>query len=210
MAVCLFLPLSGARLASAQSFSFGVKAGVPLTNFLITPPASAYTSSINRYAVGGTVEARLPWNLAIEIDGIYRHYGYSGGPWTADKTSTGDWEFPILVKYRFAKGPVRPYADAGLAVDTLTGTTQTTTFVVPLTLPPLILTGATSDPYELSRSTTTGLVTGAGIDVRAGWLHVQPEARFTRWNARHFLQPGSPQFLLGNLNQVEFLLGIAF
>jgi len=132
VAAWLFLLLSGAQFASAQLFSYGAKAGVPLTNFLGTP-ASSYTGSINRYAIGGTVEARLPWNLAIEVDGIYRHYGYSGGPWLADKTSTGDWEFPILAKYRFAKGAVRPYADAGFAIDTLSGTSQTESFAIPLT-----------------------------------------------------------------------------
>ncbi|HMD71068.1 MAG TPA: hypothetical protein VKF41_06970 [Bryobacteraceae bacterium] len=78
-----------------------------------------------------------------------------------------------------------------------------------LTLPVQILTGTTSDPFELSRCTTTGLVAGAGIDVRAGWLHIQPEARFTRWNAGHFLAPG-PFQLLSNLNQVEFLVAITF
>jgi hypothetical protein len=208
VAVCLFLPLLGAPRASAQLFLYGVKAGVPLTKFLDTP-TSIYASSINRYAIGGTVEARLPWNLAIEIDGIYRHYGYSAGPYTADKTSTGDWEFPILAKYRFARGSVRPYADAGIAIGTLSGTTQTETLIM-LWSQERPYTTTTSDPIELRRTTIAGWATGGGIDLRVRRLHIQPEVRFTRWNGRHFLNSGPPQSLLSNRNQAEFLLAIAF
>ena len=69
VAAGLFVLLSVALPARAQRFSLGVEAGVPLTDFTSTPNG-VYQNSINRYAIGATVEARLPWNLAIEADGI--------------------------------------------------------------------------------------------------------------------------------------------
>jgi hypothetical protein len=212
--VCLFLLLPGALPAAAQRFSYGVKAGVPITGFLGTPtsqnsPYPLYKASINRYAAGGTVELHLPFGFGIEIDGIYRHYGYSNGPYTSDKTSTGDWEFPILAKYRLPGKSVRPYVDAGISVDTLSGTTQTESLALLATQGRLVTT-TTSDPIEFNESTTTGFVAGAGIDVRIRPLHIQPEVRYTRWSDRHFQDPGSPHYLLGKLDQVESLAGIAF
>ena len=65
-----------------------------------------------------------------------------------------------------------------------------------------------SSPTELHKNTTTGFVIGAGLDVKALVIHLKPEIRYTRWGAKHFLDPNS--FLSSNQNQAEFLLGIQF
>jgi hypothetical protein len=194
---------------SAQLFSAGVKAGVPATNFLGN--ADYYSPTMNRYIVGGTVELRLPLGLGVEVDALYRHYGYSGGSYTSDKTTMGDWEFPILAKYRLPGRILRPFVDAGPAVDTLSGTSQTTSLLL---TDNQLVTNTTSSPGELNQRTIAGFVAGAGADLHAARLHVLPELRYTRWKDEHFeytQSPPAPHFALhSNLNQVEFLLGITF
>src|ERR1035441_6972095 len=207
---CLVILLAAARVGSAQLFSFGAKAGVPITNFL-EGPVNAYTSytykpSVNPYIIGATAEVHLPFGFGIEIDALYRHFGYSGGPYTADKTTTGDWEFPGLVKYRFPGKALRPFADAGLAVDTLTGSTQTYVLV---RIDNMFFSNTLSDPLEMQKRTIVGFVAGAGLDLHTWHMHFLPELRYTRWKDQHFLN-SVPTVLSSNQNQVEFLLGITF
>jgi hypothetical protein len=98
----------------------------------------------------------------------------------------------------------RPYIDGGVAWDRLQGlsaTTLVTTGVTVLTT----TTSQTSNPPELSNRTSTGVVIGGGLDIRAHFLHLSPEVRYTRWTSQHFVEvPNS------NQNQAEFLLGITF
>ena len=69
--------------------------------------------------------------------------------------------------------------------------------------------GVTSrTPTELNQSTTTGFVLGVGLDVHALIVHISPEIRYTRWGAKHFLDPNGS--FGSNQNQAEFLVGITF
>src|SRR5712692_8864542 len=99
----LFLLLLGAAAAVAQPFSFGVKAGVPLTDFLSTvqSPNFGYNSNTKRYIVGPTVELRLPFGLGIELDALYRRMDYTStsnfiDAFTSGSTTGNAWEFPLL------------------------------------------------------------------------------------------------------------------
>jgi hypothetical protein len=201
---------SGGRAASAQLFSVGAKAGVPISNFLEASPEQSpgdYDPAANRYIIGGTAEIRLPLGFGVEIDALYRHYGYSGGQYyTADKTSAGDWEFPALVKYRLRGKLLRPFVDAGAAVDTLSGLTQTY-FLARIDNVNVTITD--SDPLELAKRTILGFVAGAGLDLHIWRLHFLPELRYTRWTAALFSSP-PPTALASDRNQEEFLLGITF
>ncbi len=49
---------------------------------------------------------------------------------------------------------------------------------------------------------------GAGLDVKALLIHIAPEVRFTRWGARHFIDPNG--LFDSKQNQAEFLVGITF
>jgi Outer membrane protein beta-barrel domain len=206
---CLVILLLAPRAGSAQLFSAGAKAGVPVSNFLEAPvniyTAYTYRPFVNRYIVGATVELRLPLGFGVEVDALYRHFGYSGGPSTVNKTTTGDWEFPVLVKYRLPGKTGRPFVDAGLAVDTLSGSTQ----AYGLFLPDMFITNTTSQPNELQNQTILGFVAGGGFDLHVWHLHFLPELRYTRWKDGHFLN-SQPTVLTSNRNQVEFLLGITF
>jgi hypothetical protein len=217
----LILILLSATLAWTQPFSFGVKGGVPLTDFfsvaenggLENPSAFVtYSTATNRYIIGPVVELRLPFGLGIEADALYRHLNYQSSSTLVDvlqtsQTTAGSWEFPILLKYRFPSKIVRPYVDGGVAFDTLSGLKQTVTN----TLFPSQTTTTTStgSPPELQHTTTEGFVLGGGLDIHI-LLHFSPEIRYTRWGSAQFSVPGLASLFHSNQNQAEFLLGITF
>jgi hypothetical protein len=153
----------------------------------------AYTSVTNRYLIGPAVEVKLPFDLGVELDALYRRFRYTVAgckvyPYCSNgRRVTGNaWEFPLLAKYRFRSGIVRPYLDAGIAWDAVTG--------------------ANAD-----HGVVTGFVTGGGLEVRAGHLHISPEVRYTRWFSQHFTNTSFEYGILGsNQNQAEFLLGLSF
>jgi opacity protein-like surface antigen len=204
----VFLLLLGAVSAWAQLFSYGVKAGVPLNNFLDAARSQhfAFNANTNRYIVGPTAELHLPFGLGVEVDILYRHFDYNGSGTLVDvitnsRTTGNAWEFPLLAKYRIGKMKiVHPYVDAGVAWDTLSGLAQAITRNS--------ISTSTSSPAELNTSATRGLVMGAGLSVKLLMVHVSPEIRITRWGAQHFIDPNG--LLHSNLNQGEFLLGITF
>jgi hypothetical protein len=102
--VCLLLLTSTA--AFSQLFSFGIKGGLPMTDFVDAASTQNFSSSAytNRYIVGPTAELRLPFGLGVEFDVLYRHFGYSttgiiAGPTStviAKDTTSSAWEFPLL------------------------------------------------------------------------------------------------------------------
>jgi opacity protein-like surface antigen len=208
-ALCLLFVAAAAGFC--QPFSFGVKGGMPMTNFLEVASAQNINASTttNRYIVGVTGELRLPFGLGVEADILYRHFSYGGTTGITTTSSTvdttsGAWEFPLLAKYRFKGKVVHPFVDAGVAWDKLSGLTQTVTRTVGS------ITGSTStsSPAELNQSTTIGYVMGGGVDVKVLVIHITPEVRFTRWGAKHFLDPTG--LVNSKQNQAEFLVGFTF
>jgi opacity protein-like surface antigen len=213
----LFLFILCIAPAFCQPFSAGVKAGVPLTDLIDTANNGhlSYLAHTNRYIFGVTAELRLPFGLGVEVDALYRHLNYTGTGTILGITTTAQtlsttanaWEFPILAKYRFgAKGPLRPYVVGGLAWNTLQGLNQVITTGNLAT--GTTTTTSTSNPAELNQSTTRGIVLGAGLDIHALLIHLQPELRYTRWGAQNILDPNGG--IHSSQNQAEFLLGITF
>jgi opacity protein-like surface antigen len=202
----LFLLLLGAVSAWAQLFSYGVRAGVPLNNFLDAAQSQQFAfNATNRYIVGPTAELHLPFGLGVEFDILYRRFDYNGngtvaGIVTSSSAAGNAWEFPLLAKYRFPMKMVHPYVDAGVAWDALSGLKQAITRNS--------ITTSTSSPAELNTTATRGFVMGAGLSVKVLVIHVSPEIRFTRWGAQHFIDPNG--LLHSNVNQGEFLVGITF
>jgi opacity protein-like surface antigen len=199
--VLLFLLASTSIFA--QPFSAGIKGGIPLTDFVDAAGNGTfnYTASTQRYIIGGVAELRLPAGLGVEFDALYRHLSYTGSGnlvdlFTSSSTTANNWEFPLLLKYRFHFPVVRPYVDAGVAWDTLTGIKQTVNEVT------------NSELSDLKKNTTMGCVVGAGVDIHAIFLHISPEIRFTRWNSAQISD--SAGLLHSNQNQGEFLVGITF
>lgn len=172
--------------AFAQPFSLGVKVGLPLTDFVNTVQGVTSTTT-NRYLVGPTAELHLPWGFGAEFDALYRHFDYRNIPGSTvnaltGANSAGDWEFPLLIKYRFPAKVVRPYVDGGVAWDRLSSV------------------GAT-------KNVTMGGVFGVGVDIHILLIHILPELRYTRWTDQHF---NIPNVLNSQKNQAEFMVGITF
>ena len=211
----LFLAMTASAYA-AGPLSFGIKAGVPFTDFLnnvsgASPGGFILNSSTNRYIVGGTAELHLPAGLSFEVDALFRHFNYNSSfnlvdVVTNNRASGNAWEFPLLLKYKFKAPLVRPYIDAGLAFDTLSGLSET---VVSTVVPTHITsTSSNSNPTELKNSTTKGFVLGFGVDIHAIVVHIAPEIRYTRWGSSHFTIPNGSS--LSNQNEAEFLIGFTF
>jgi opacity protein-like surface antigen len=210
--LCL-LTLTAASVFAAGPIGIGLKGGIPFNDFTnaVSSGQFNYTSTTQRYIVGPMFELRLPGGFGIEADALYRrfHYGSVGNlvdVLVTTNTSSGAWEFPIVAKYKFKAPIARPYIEGGIAWDTLQGLKQDVVRTVVPTK--TTTTTSTSSPAELQKSTTTGFVLGVGLDVKALFIHLSPEIRYTRWGAKHFIDPGG--LLNSNQNQGEFLVGIKF
>jgi opacity protein-like surface antigen len=181
--------------AVAQPFGVGIKGGVPLTDFVDAvnqgTPNLSYVVKTNRYVVGPMAELRLPFGFGIEVNALYRHYGFSGTP---GSVSTGAWQFPLVAKYRFKAPLVRPYVEAGVAWDKLSGLTETLASI--------------TKASTVHKDVTHGFVFGGGVEVKALLIRISPEIRFTRWTDQHFLDPAG--LVKSNLSQAEFLVGVSF
>lgn len=185
-----------------------------MTDFLSTVHSGSFnfTSNTNRYIVGPTAELRLPFGIGIEADILYRHFSYTGsgvikgtgGILQNTSTTSNAWEFPLLLKYRLPGKVVHPYVAGGVAWDTLSGLKQAITS----TVGSIATSTTTSNPPELGNSTSRGFVLGAGIGVKLLLIRISPELRYTRWGAKHFLDPNGG--LSSNQNQAEFLVGLTF
>ena len=193
-----FLLTAGA--AFSQPFGAGVKVGVPLTDFVNAASNGnfSYLAHTNRYVVGPFAELRLPFRLGIEFDALYRRIDYTASSGSSSTSVTsGAWEFPLLLKYRFHGEIARPFVDSGVAWDTLQGIRESILAGTPI--------GA---PASVRHNTVSGYVLGGGLDVHFLLIHIQPEIRYTRWFDKHFLDPNG--LLKSNQNQAEFMVGISF
>jgi hypothetical protein len=200
--------------AYSQLFSFGLKGGVPLTDFVNAASGDNaagfidFATHTNRYIIGATGELHLPLHLSIEADVLFRHVNYqetaqAGNVLTTGSTSSNDWEFPVLGKFRFGPKLIHPFVDAGIAFDTLQGLSQTVTSTVNS-----ITSTSSSSPTQVLHNTVHGYVFGGGLDIKFLLIHIQPEIRYTRWGSEHFFDLSG--LLHSSENQGEFLLGINF
>jgi hypothetical protein len=175
-------------------FSFGIKAGVPLTDAFSDSTSMGVDvithtfSNTKNYVIGPTVELHLPLGLSVEADALYRPLNLTTDitvvpqPPGHYSASINSWEFPILGKYHFLHTPVvKPYVEAGP-----------------------IFRHVGSQASYLSNS---GFALGGGVDLKLWLVRITPELRYSRWGgdaAMTFTVPPS------QLNQAEILLGIAF
>ncbi len=207
-----FLGLALAGASFAQIFSIGVKAGVPLTDFVDAAKGdhSAYFTNTKRYTVGPTVEFHLPARFSFEIDALYKRIGFDGqsvsaGSSTLTGTRGNSWEFPALVKFELFPGPVRPFVDAGAAIRHISGIKQVRQIVSAGTFSSV----ESTNPPELNKNTDVGLAFGAGIALKLGRVRISPELRYTRWGGENLRDPVNA-LLHTHRNQGDFLIGFTF
>ena len=185
-----------AGVLSAQSFTFGVKGGVRLTDDL--EPGAAVSES-KRYVVGPMATAKLPLGFRLEFDALYRHVGDRTAFGTihffvSERERGNSWEFPMVVRRMLWHGV---YAGGGYAPRVINGGGHAiSSSVFPVSY--------SESDVTASWQTTHGVIAEAGVERRAGPLRIAPEVRYTYWN-----QPASPTFG-STQHQVDLLVGITF
>ncbi len=182
------LALMASSLA-AQPFNLGLKAGVPLTDALSAQSNGPvqYVESTHRYIVDPYLELHLPLRFAVEIDALYRSYDFRRVVPAATGQGVGAWEFPVLAKYRFLGGPVRPYLAGGVAFSRLTNVAEVA---------------------ELNHHNNYGIVLGGGVELHLGLVRITPELRWEGWTLQNISSPLGG--LSSNRNQASLLVGIGF
>jgi len=169
----------------AQPFSAGLKVGGSLTDAIQAGSASGFAiASVDNhhYVIGPYIELRLPLQLSLEVDALYRSYGFQLAPGAATD-SVGSWEFPVLAKYKLWKGPVRPYIDGGLVFSHLT----------------------VNNIPGLLHSSDYGVALGAGLEIHALVLRISPEIRYDGFVFKNF-----GDVIQSNRNQAILMVGIGF
>jgi opacity protein-like surface antigen len=211
MRFALFLLLAGSAFAQ---FSVGVKGGIPINDFIDqiqSPRTTFFSTETKRYVVGPTVEFQGPFGLSVEADALYRRVGYDYRVLGVDTsltehTRTNYWQFPILAKFAFMPGPIKPFVDGGVNIQHISGIRETTTFFA---IPLGSTTTTSGTAQDLNSATNVGATFGFGLQFRLSRLRIEPEFRYTRWGTEAFRDPART-ILTTNLNQGDFLLGIRF
>lgn len=197
----------------AQPVSFGVRGGAPVVGPFSNAFAGATlatgfqtgiqtgtqtTSGSNAYVVGPMIEVRFPLGFSLEGDALYhplklvQNMNTTTGVFQ-NFTTFSSWEFPIVGKYRFVRRPsAKPYVEAGPSFRALAS--------------------GISDHFSKA-----GFTVGAGIEFKLSRIRVEPEFRYTRWGSDPTVtgQTASGAVIIpspapSNVNQAQFLLGIAF
>lgn len=171
-----------------QIVSVGVKAGVPLTDALSTPlqPSAAlqYLQNTHRLVLGASVELHLPARFGIELDILHKSFDYRISAANAGQ-SPGQWEFPLLAKFRILPGAIQPFIAGGVSFSRLT---------------------SVEDLIALKNRSSQGIVLGGGVDLRIGVIRITPEIRYTNWTTANF----DISALQSNQNQATVLVGFTF
>ena len=151
-----------AGMSGAQPVGGGLKVGGVLNDVLAlrsVPTVAAFTADAHRYIVGPYVELRLPAQMAVEVDALYRNYSFTNA---GMGTSIGSWEFPMLLKHKILPGPVKPYFEGGLSFNHLSGV------------------------LSVAHATNYGIVAGGGVELHLLALKISPEVRYNGWIFRSF------------------------
>ena len=215
--ICTFAFFFGAltTAASGQHLAVGVKGGVPLLDAFeqttSLPFFQHYTFNTKRYTVGPAVDVSLPLKLRFEADALYTRLDYDStvmgiDTLTRSATRANSWQFPLLLKKEIPVERVQPFGDIGYALRHVSGTSHIVNIV--FILPPPFITNQTADPPELVHTWVNGFVVGGGLAFQAGPLKLSPEVRYTRWADPNFRSSNGA--FQSNLNQTDFLLGIAW
>ena len=209
---------AAALTAPAQRFSFGVKAGAPVTAAIPYDVSPYSMVDTGRWTVGPTAEVRLFSHLSFEADALFRGYRFqsTGGSFILAGTSqvtgqpvpasesfrqnTKEWDFPLLLKYRFQAGTIHPFVDG--VFEFAHASSDFTNSITCLTASDTCSAAGigsyiTSQNIYSSSVNRHGPAAGAGIEFKFGKVKISPEVRYTR-----LTRP--------NANEVTVLAGFSF
>ena len=131
-----------------------------------SPNPSSENPESNSGIFGVMIEAPLPKNLAVEVDGLYRPlHGSEDEGGRRVRFAHLTWEFPVLLKYRFSsRSRLSPIVEGGPSF-------------------------RAEGNRNLEPVSHYGATVGGGLEMKLAWLKVSPMVRYTRWGG----QPGSPR-----------------
>jgi hypothetical protein len=132
------------------------------------------SSGSDGYMVGPSIEFRIKSPVSLEVDALYRALHF-----TDSRGTVVTWQFPVLVKYRFTLGPLKPFIEAGPSFRTAGN-----------------LNGTNPSNY--------GGTAGLGVELHLRTLKIAPTVRYTRW-----ARDGNQLEDRTNSNRVELLVGIS-
>jgi hypothetical protein len=165
-----------------QPVLFGVRGGLPLTD--AHNAIGVYSGASRDWTVGPTVELRLPLNLGVEFDALYRKIAYRvnlQGGGQAEFTSS-QWQFPLLAKYRFPGIVLHPFVDGGVVFNQLS--------------------------FQGGLGPSKGIALGGGMEVKLFKVRFMPELRYVRMGEGGTLD--SRDILRFQQSQALLLVGITF
>ncbi|MBI3679771.1 MAG: outer membrane beta-barrel protein [Acidobacteria bacterium] len=170
---------------SAGPVSFGVRGGLPFGDaFEAVKTGQIETVGKNRFLLGPTVELRLPAGVGFNFDILYRRFAFeTRSPSGTLSDSGGQWEFPLMFRYRFPGVIVRPFVAAGPVFHKITGVTAV-------------------------KDSTSGMAFGAGLDIKT-LVHITPEIRYSHRFQEASAGPLN-RMLKANSNQWDIVVGITF
>jgi hypothetical protein len=142
------------------------------------------------YLVGATMEVRLVNRLSILADALYKPLQYRhAAVFGMDRSVLGyahasviTWQFPVLAKYRFTSGKLRPYLEGG---------------------PSFRIAGN----LNATNPSNHGVSAGAGVEAQWRALSLSPGVRYTRWAPDRFPLSHDVQT---RPDQVEFLFRVTW
>lgn len=176
---------AAARQPFGRKVWLGLIAGVPITNDFHqpSPDSPPYTGAAMRFAdfrstAGLLGEVELTNRLSLEVNALYRRLHFETGP-----EVVVTWQIPVLAKYGFGDGRVRPFVEVG---------------------PSFRLTGNlnNADPGHY------GITAGTGAEARWRRLRFSPTLRYTRWTEDKWANVDPQAFT--RRDQVELLVGFSF
>jgi hypothetical protein len=192
--LCCFVFIA-AIAANAQALSVGVLGGANFNAVVSAAGAGTYTPVVNssNFTIGPSVRVNLPAGFRIEVDALYRPYGFTlnGGASGVYPVSAQQWRFPVLLQYRFNAPLVHPFVEAGLSFDHLAGISDAAKSVI------------ASGPGTLLHQTNADFTIGGGVDVKIPFVRLSGELRYSRATVSDFAG-------ISNLNQAEVLFGVHF
>jgi hypothetical protein len=186
-----------AGLSFGQTLSVGVLGGAPFTDVVHNGNVNSATSIVNssNFTIGPSVQLNLPLGLRVEVDALYRPYGFklqsapTPAGYSTTSVSASQWRFPVLLQYRFNFPVVRPFLEVGPSFEHLSGISS--------------IASSITGPGHLLHSSDAGIVLGGGVDLKLPIIRVSGELRYTRQTVSNFSD-------ISNLNQAEVLFGIHF
>lgn len=170
----------------------GFKVGSPITGPGINGVYSS--ASEGRWTGGPSIELNLPYRFAIEFDALYRtrtdgsNYPFRLAPnvnpfFSSSFTKSHVWDFPLLLKYRFAVGGLRPFVSAGYQ---WSRTSSTSSSLLQCSgpegscRPPDFPGGDFMGGYFRSTNVRGRAVGGIGIEFKGRLVNIVPEVRFNQ------------------------------